>query len=360
MWNKIRNFLLYGGLDKKTYRAVFPSITEGNRKALIVYCAITAFAQLVMLALTFFNPVIVENRNVYAISFIPLIMILFIILTGSRNTPGRVYFCMYLFTALLFAYGIALGTYTKRNFLSVTFTVSLFAFPILITDIPARIIAVIVLAIGTYLPLAAARQAPSIFAMNCTNILSFGFLSMLVGGYMNFIKIGSLALEHHNLELIHIDQLTGLPNRRAYETRLQQVREEGLRPNMKICSFDLNGLKHANDEIGHHAGDELIRGAASTLREVLEPYGICCRVGGDEFAAILNEDSPSADELRERLTARCAAFKGKYITSISLACGIITAESDGDIDELIKQADHEMYADKERYYTESHIDRRRN
>ena len=360
MWTKIRNFLLYGGLDRKTYRAVFPSITEGNRKALIVYCAITAFAQLVMLVMTFIDPVIVENRNVYALAFIPLVMILFIALTGSRNTPGRVYLCMYLFTALLFAYGIILGTYTKRNFLSVTFPVILFAIPILITDVPARIIAVIALGIGTYLPLAAARQAPSIFAMNKANVLAFGCLSMLVGCYMNAIKIGCLALEHHNLELINIDQLTGLPNRRAYETRLQQLRDEGLRLNMKICSFDLNGLKRANDELGHHAGDELIRGTADTLREVLEPYGICCRVGGDEFAAILNEDSPSADALREQLKARCAAFKGQYITAISLAIGIITVESAGDIDSLTKQADHEMYADKERYYTETHIDRRRN
>lgn len=52
------------------------------------------------------------------------------------------------------------------------------------------------------------------------------------------------------------------------------------------ASIDVNGLKIVNDEIGHAAGDELIKGAAKCMKEVIGSYGKVYRTGGDEFVSI--------------------------------------------------------------------------
>lgn len=60
-----------------------------------------------------------------------------------------------------------------------------------------------------------------------------------------------------------------------------------LKANFVYVTADLNGLKGANDTLGHAAGNELIRGAADCLRAAFGAFGDIYRIGGDEFAAIL-------------------------------------------------------------------------
>ncbi|PZA08068.1 GGDEF domain-containing protein [Meiothermus sp. PNK-Is4] len=82
------------------------------------------------------------------------------------------------------------------------------------------------------------------------------------------------------------DWLTGLGNRRAFARRL----EGGLPEGWGLALLDLDGLKRVNDTQGHPAGDRLLVGLARALKEEgLEAY----RIGGDEFAVVLNRaDSP--------------------------------------------------------------------
>ena len=83
-----------------------------------------------------------------------------------------------------------------------------------------------------------------------------------------------------------IDELTGLLNRRAYEEAIRDLKSnENL--SYVICSLDVNGLKVVNDDIGHSAGDELLRGAAEVLSRCLVAYGKVFRIGGDEFAVLV-------------------------------------------------------------------------
>ena len=60
-----------------------------------------------------------------------------------------------------------------------------------------------------------------------------------------------------------------------------------LQPNFIYVFADVNGLKYINDNLGHAAGDELIKGAASCLDNAFSKYGTVYRMGGDEFSAIL-------------------------------------------------------------------------
>ena len=82
------------------------------------------------------------------------------------------------------------------------------------------------------------------------------------------------------------DQTTQLLNRRAFEEDKEKLADHPLDEDFAYVTADLNGLKWANDHLGHTAGDELIRGAADCLRDVFGAYGQVYRIGGDEFAAI--------------------------------------------------------------------------
>ncbi len=92
----------------------------------------------------------------------------------------------------------------------------------------------------------------------------------------------------------HTDQLTGCYNQRTYE---KDVAELSLHTEFIYMSMDINGLKIINDGLGHAAGDELLQGAASCMKESFDNYGKVCRIGGDEFIAILFTDRESFGEI---------------------------------------------------------------
>jgi diguanylate cyclase (GGDEF)-like protein/PAS domain S-box-containing protein len=99
------------------------------------------------------------------------------------------------------------------------------------------------------------------------------------------------ALRH----LAYHDPLTGLPNRRGFDEMAAQG-VEGRMPTALVL-LDLDGFKHVNDTLGHHAGDEVLRDAASRLAGRLGERGRLARLGGDEFAALLfGGKGPAAGE----------------------------------------------------------------
>ena len=154
------------------------------------------------------------------------------------------------------------------------------------------------------------------------------------------------------------DAMTGLRNRRAYsetiEAFLKKVPEDCC-----VMMADINGLKEVNDTRGHKAGDELIIGAADCLRRAFKGNVRIFRMGGDEFCVIA-EAPPEAMERDiaafERLTAE---WKGNYIESLSVSCGMASSREHQTIADLVKDADQRMYECKERYYMMSGKDRRK-
>ncbi|MFC6663319.1 diguanylate cyclase domain-containing protein [Deinococcus multiflagellatus] len=92
------------------------------------------------------------------------------------------------------------------------------------------------------------------------------------------------------------DALTGLGNRRAFELDLKaevaSARRHGYA--FGLMMMDLDGLKTVNDELGHDAGDQLLRLFGQGLRQQQRAEDRCYRLGGDEFAVLLPHSPPSA------------------------------------------------------------------
>lgn len=156
-----------------------------------------------------------------------------------------------------------------------------------------------------------------------------------------------LALESTN------DALTGLGNRRSYEKCLARFRKcAGAMTNIVIVAMDINGLKKVNDEIGHAAGDEIIKGAADVIRQAFGSCGECFRVGGDEFMAVIDGKVSSVSELERRLDEAADSWRGMYVQKLSISRGIVSSNEyeNTDIDRLARIADQRMYWYKADYY----------
>lgn len=348
--DQLRDLFLYGGADSYTYRKVYDEITASNRRNLSVFTLIATWGMVVMLIASLFDETLVKNRVSYLVCLI-ISMALYLIAERARKASSVViYACMYTFVALLLAFGIALGTFVEPNEVSVSFPILLFAVPLFFTDIPFRMNIASVLGIIAYTCAAMVTQDRVMLGYNMSNILPYGAISIILCDYMTVIKVRRYALEDENRYLIESDQLTGLLNRHCYEQHLAQLRKLGIHDGCLMCAFDLNGLKMVNDNLGHHAGDELLRGAANCIQGVFGRYGRCYRVGGDEFMAILDTAAPAQEELREELENRCACFKGTYVSGLSISVGMVRATAGSSVSDMIKQADKAMYEDKALYY----------
>ena len=166
--------------------------------------------------------------------------------------------------------------------------------------------------------------------------------------------------EEHLIRIAMTDEMTRLYNRRSYEEDLAACGAQPLDGDLVLLSADLNGLKTVNDTIGHQAGDELIRGAANCLLLAVGNRGKVYRTGGDEFMSILYTDDP--EMVCRDIERRCGEWRGRhYRGKLSLSVGYaVHADHEGlSLLELEKQADHEMYRSKAKYYEAEGIDRRR-
>ena len=100
--------------------------------------------------------------------------------------------------------------------------------------------------------------------------------------------------KHHEariLELANVDSLTGLPNRRMLEGRLDQCHSQAVRSGraFALLFLDLDNFKVVNDSFGHEGGDQLLVSVAQRMKSNLRAEDTLARVGGDEFIIILSE-----------------------------------------------------------------------
>lgn len=166
--------------------------------------------------------------------------------------------------------------------------------------------------------------------------------------------------EENLILMSETDELTQLYNRHAYERDTDQLERDGLKRNLWLITMDLNGLKQANDNIGHDAGDELLKAMADCLRFSLGQKGKSYRTGGDEFAAIFHGNRVSAESILARMEIFQQQWKGNLNDSFSFSKGIVNVKElkHCTISTLEKECDKRMYVEKRAYYV-SRADRRR-
>ena len=147
------------------------------------------------------------------------------------------------------------------------------------------------------------------------------------------------------------DSLTGLLNRHAYHADICKNPEDIT----ALLSIDMNGLKVLNDTQGHAAGDEALVTLALCFRRALKNRQFGYRIGSDEFVILCRKTS------QEDMTALIGRIE-HYVGETDYHCSIgycYSPDGQKPIEEMLKESDLMMYAEKERYYKDNGIDRRR-
>ncbi|MEW9856457.1 EAL domain-containing protein [Novosphingobium rhizovicinum] len=150
------------------------------------------------------------------------------------------------------------------------------------------------------------------------------------------------------------DALTSLPNRRSFQSRLQEATAGAATQGAAVglLLIDLDHFKHVNDSLGHAAGDCLLIGFAERLRECVEPRGIVARVGGDEFAVIVDdirrpqELAQIGDKILKQMQAPFA-YEDRIISAGASIGAALFPDDAASGHELFKSADIALYALKE-------------
>jgi len=173
------------------------------------------------------------------------------------------------------------------------------------------------------------------------------------------LALESARLRLHLHELAYHDPLTGLANRTQFVERIQgavaRARSSGT--TLAVLYLDVDDFKIVNDNLGHSAGDLLLRTVAERLRACIGDTGLVARIGGDEFTVLLEDvaGADSAHALAERVTAelrRPLELNGHRLT-VGVSVGIALSQSacDEGADEagdLLRAADVALYAAKAR------------
>ncbi len=158
------------------------------------------------------------------------------------------------------------------------------------------------------------------------------------------------------------DTLTGLFNRHRFESELQRVVDESRRYGRRagLLALDLDGFKLVNDRFGHQAGDELVRRLATLMRQSIRETDIVARIGGDEFAIILQQCTEAeaiaiAEKILHSIRRRGFMIDTEHQVSVTTSIGVTTFDDGLQLtaSELVVEADIAMYdakaAGKDRY-----------
>ena len=155
------------------------------------------------------------------------------------------------------------------------------------------------------------------------------------------------------------DLLTKLCNRAFFVDELNRLERKGPTP-VTIIMIDLNGLKAANDELGHAAGDLLLRRAGEVLNSIIDKPGHAARVGGDEFAVILPGTPQGEGEAMIKVIEDLVVINNEFYTDLplSLSMGLATSQPGERLEAVVKRADLAMLEAKREHYMRAQPERR--
>jgi diguanylate cyclase len=235
---------------------------------------------------------------------------------------------------------------------------------------PLWALAMLLLATSGWLP---ARRAP-VIGSNRRALLfpsAFGAIAVAVLVYGQTARLNPIAIGFAVLALLAImvrmalllretaalavsrklsltDDLTGLGNRRSFTADVDAAIAAD-RP-FALLMIDLDQFKELNDTLGHHVGDELLRGVGPRLRDAMSPGAVVARLGGDEFGVLLRggDDETAAATARQLRGALARPFVLADISvHVGASVGIaLFPEHSRDASELLRHADVAMYGAK--------------
>ncbi|SHI10249.1 PAS domain S-box-containing protein/diguanylate cyclase (GGDEF) domain-containing protein/HDIG domain-containing protein [Sporobacter termitidis DSM 10068] len=175
--------------------------------------------------------------------------------------------------------------------------------------------------------------------------VSIGSRKTGVGAYIRDVTERERAFDEIKYLSYH-DHLTGLFNRRYFDSVLKSMNDERFMP-LAVVMADVNGLKLINDSFGHTEGDALLKKAAEVITRGCRKDDISARIGGDEFVILLpNTDSTEAGKIVRRIKKLQSKVTIRQL-KLSLSFGYaVKHDVRSDIELVVSEAENKMYKNK--------------
>ena len=184
-----------------------------------------------------------------------------------------------------------------------------------------------------------------------SSVISFLIICIAIFSTGYFANRSTYMLKQHRVHVtrtIEIDSLTGVMGRRLFLQHCKNIQsDQRIHGHQGWFLFlDVDWFKQINDKLGHIAGDETLKKFAMFLKEQFEPYGAVGRVGGDEFAVMIEEEM-SQEVLEKELEQFFQNISGiqKEVT-VSCSIGVYRFKYPKTIKELLTKTDEILYEAK--------------
>ena len=150
------------------------------------------------------------------------------------------------------------------------------------------------------------------------------------------------------------DDLTGLPNRRAFLRRAEDEmgRADRDKTTLAMVAIDLDYFKNINDQYGHAVGDEILKIYAKDVLSIFRRYDMVSRYGGEEFSVLLpNTDKTGAlralDKINSKVSSTHYIYDGESIPLPTFSSGLVIHRPGETMDKFIERADRVLYKAKQ-------------
>jgi diguanylate cyclase (GGDEF)-like protein len=176
-------------------------------------------------------------------------------------------------------------------------------------------------------------------------VIAFAFAAAAASRAMGAVRAALAERTRMLADQARTDPLTGLGNRQALEDDAGRMRSAAIRRKapFSLVAVDIDGLKAVNDNMGHAAGDDLIRRFADVLGRTTRGQDLVIRLGGDEFALLLPDTDGAG---ARRLIERVRAASNELSLPVAFSAGIAVLRDDESVAELLAQADAALYEEK--------------
>lgn len=351
--NLIQRELLCAGLEKTQFDALGPEALSETQRNVIAYSLFSAclFAAMAVLEWASAGPF---TRNI--VPYFAIAGVYAAVFAISRRMlpshPDLVLPMAYLCVAALYVLAFCL-TMMRPDMPAVTLIAVMVLTSFLFTDRPVYIILMNIATTAALCAISSRLKPREVAVIDCWNGVTMCVVSIAAALLQRRLRFRALDQARRIRYLSQTDLLTGVRNRNTFEQMSAQYPGRCAQ-SLTLAYVDVNGLHNLNDTRGHKTGDVMLQTVARALADCFGEEDVY-RLGGDEFIAF-RPDAPEGEVALDLARAAEALSAQGYDISV----GVATAEKDGaDVEQLMIEAEQNMYLDKQRYYRQPGHERRR-
>lgn len=351
--NPVKQSLLYAGLEKDEFYRLIPQARTENQGKLKTY-ALVSFGLFFVLSIA--NLIVHIFPTGTIISYVVMSFFSAAIYALARflpkHKPASTTALCYVFVGGLYVFSLVNNAMHPELPTIAAIAIMLMG-PFLFTERPLNLIVMNLVTVVLLCVISFKIKSRQFALIDLWDSIAFGVISVAAEITAESLRFQLLAQADRIRYLSETDLMTGCKNRNCYNDRLSGFAD--MCQKRMVCVYiDVNGLHNLNDSQGHEAGDRMLKSVAQALLDAFDPENTY-RIGGDEFVIARPDASP--EETRSLMDIVVATLaKQDYDISV----GIEQSEKASlDMDALVKQAEIEMYQEKEAYYRQEGHDRRR-